>query len=262
MNVLDFLAMKEEGRRIALTTCYDFWSARILADSAIDAILVGDSVAMVVHGHDSTIPATVELMALHTAAVAKGAGDKFVITDLPFLSFRRGLAETMDAVGALMKAGAHAVKIEGIDGHEDILRHIVESGIPVMGHLGLTPQSVNQLGGFTVQGKGQAAADRLADQAVRVQEAGCFSLVLECMPSPLGKRLTELVDIPTIGIGAGPHTDGQVLVLQDLAGLSRDFEPRFTRAFGQGYDVIKSAVDGFTGAVRSGDFPSKDESYS
>ncbi len=262
MNVLDFRAMKKEGHRIALTTCYDYWSARILADSDIDALLVGDSVAMVVHGHDSTIPATVELMALHTAAVARGAGDKFVIADLPFLSFRRGLAETMDAVGALMKTGAHAVKIEGIDGHEDVIHHIVESGIPVMGHLGLTPQSVNQLGGFTVQGKGQVAADHLADQAARVQEAGCFSLVLECMPSELGKRLTELVDIPTIGIGAGPDTDGQILVLQDLAGLNRGFEPRFTRAFGQGYDVIKSAVDGFTGAVRSGDFPSKDESYS
>jgi 3-methyl-2-oxobutanoate hydroxymethyltransferase len=262
VNVLDFRARKERGEKIVVTTCYDYPFARMLSQSDVDALLVGDSVAMVIHGHPSTIPATVDMMALHTAAVARGAGNKFIIADMPFLSFRKGVTSTLDAVDALMKAGAHAVKIEGIEGHEDAIRHTVQSGVPTMGHLGLTPQSVHQLGGYTVQGRDASAASLIMSQAMRLEDAGCFAIVLECVPSDVGRTVTERLSIPTIGIGAGPNTDGQVLVLHDLTGLSRDITPRFTRKFVDGFDVLRDAVNAFARAVRAGDFPSSEESFS
>ena len=261
MNVLTFGEMKAAGRKISITTCYDYWSARILKETAIDAIIVGDSAAMVMHGHSSTLPATTDLMAQHTAAVVRGAPDKFVIVDMPFLSYRKGLKPAMDCVETLMHAGANAVKLEGIEGHQDIVEHIVESGVAVMGHLGLTPQSVNQLGGFKVQGIGEKAVARLLQHAKSLQDAGCFSMVLECVPVATAKRITEAVAIPTIGIGAGPHCDGQVLVLHDLAGFNRDFRPRFVKAFEDGFDLVQRAVDSFDRDVKNGTFPTDAESY-
>jgi 3-methyl-2-oxobutanoate hydroxymethyltransferase len=260
MNAVEFHSRKHGDRRIVMTTCYDYWSARLLSDTDIDALLVGDSVAMVMHGHDSTIPATVAMMALHTGAVVRGAPDRFVITDMPFLSMRRGLGPAMDAVEALVSAGAQGLKVEGVAGQVELMRHVVESGVPVMGHLGMTPQSVHSLGGYRVQGRGDTGLALLED-ARRVEEAGCFALVLECVPADLAREITEAVTIPTIGIGAGADVDGQVLVLHDLAGYLPDFRPRFARAFRPGAHQLREAVDEFAAAVRSGAFPSEQETY-
>ena len=177
MNVLDFQKMKNEGRKISMVTCYDYSSARAVAESSIDCILVGDSLATLMHGHPTTLSATTAMMALHTAAVARGAPSKFIVADLPFLSYRKGLKDAMDAVQELMTARAHAVKLEGVRGHAEIVRHIIDSGVPVMGHLGLTPQSINLLGGMKVQARNDAAIEILAAQALELESAGCFSLV-------------------------------------------------------------------------------------
>ena len=245
MNVHDFGAVKRDGRKLTFTTCYDWWSARILNESSVDGILVGDSAAMVMHGHPTTLPATPEMMSLHIAAVARGAPDKFLIGDMPFPSHRKGIPAAMDVVDAFLTAGAHAVKLEGIEGHDEIVRHIVGSGVPVMGHVGLTPQSVNALGGYRVQGRGEDAAERLVEESRRLEQAGCFSLVVEGVASETAAEITRAVSIPTIGIGAGPDVDGQVLVLHDLAGLQREVKPKFVRALADGYRVLLNAVEDF-----------------
>ncbi|MDH3642329.1 MAG: 3-methyl-2-oxobutanoate hydroxymethyltransferase [Gammaproteobacteria bacterium] len=261
MNVLDFQTKKRDGEKISMVTCYDYWSAQILDRSDIDCLLVGDSLAMVMHGHESTVHADIDMMALHTRAVARGAPGKFIVGDMPFLSTRKGLQPTMDAVQALMQAGANAIKIEGEEGQQELIAHIVESGVPVMGHLGLTPQSVNGFGGHKVQGRGDAAAERLLASAQAVADAGCFALVLECVPAQLAARVSRAIDIPTIGIGAGPETDGQVLVLQDMLGMNPDFKPKFLRHYADGFDVVSQAVNRFHEETRHGCFPEKSESY-
>jgi 3-methyl-2-oxobutanoate hydroxymethyltransferase len=261
MNVLDFQKMKTEDRKISMVTCYDFSSARAVAASNIDCILVGDSLAMTMHGYPTTLSATVEMMALHTAAVTRGAGKKFIVSDLPFLSYRKGLGAAMDAVQQLMTAGAHAVKLEGVRGHADIVRQIVDSGVPVMGHLGLTPQSVNLLGGMKVQARDEAAMEILAGQARELEDAGCFALVLECVPSEAARKVTDLLEIPTIGIGAGAHVSGQVLVYQDLLGLNPGFKPKFLRTYANTFEVVRDALDGFDRDVKAKRFPSERESY-
>jgi 3-methyl-2-oxobutanoate hydroxymethyltransferase len=224
-------AARADGRPISMVTCYDTWSARIIAATDIDCILVGDSVAMVMHGHDTTIPADVDMMRLHVAA------------------------------DVLMKAGAQGVKIEGAGDTVDLIRHIVGSGVPVMGHLGLTPQSIHAFGGYRVQGRGEAAAAAIRAEALRLQGAGCFALVLEVVPAALAAELTEVLDIPTIGIGAGPHTSGQVLVLQDLLGMQPEFKPHFLRTFLDGFELLREALDRYDEAVKSGAYPSDEESY-
>ena len=261
MNVLDFQTKKRDGEKISMVTCYDYWSAQILDRTDIDCLLVGDSLAMVMHGHESTVHADIDMMALHTRAVARGAPGKFIVGDMPFLSTRKGLQPTMDAVQALMQAGANAIKIEGEEGQQELIAHIVESGVPVMGHLGLTPQSVNGFGGHKVQGRGDAAAERLLASAQAVADAGCFALVLECVPAQLAARVSRAIDIPTIGIGAGPETDGQVLVLQDMLGMNPDFKPKFLRHYADGFDVVSQAVNRFHEETRHGCFPAKSESY-
>jgi 3-methyl-2-oxobutanoate hydroxymethyltransferase len=261
MNVLDFQKMKNDGRKISMVTCYDYSSARAVTDSNIDCILVGDSLAMVMHGHPTTLSATTAMMALHTAAVARGAPAKFIVADLPFLSYRKGLKDAMDSVQELMSAGAHAVKLEGVRGHADIVRHIVESGVPVMGHLGLTPQSINLLGGMKVQARTSAAVEMLAAQARELEEAGCFSLVLECVPSEAARKVTDLLKIPTIGIGAGPDVDGQVLVYQDVLGLNPGFKPKFLRVYANTFRVTQDALNAYDRDVKDGHFPSESESY-
>ena len=220
MNLHDFQSKKDKGEHIVMATCYAHWAAQLLNDTDVDVLLVGDSVAMVEYGYQSTLAATVEMMAMHTECVARGAPDKFIVGDMPFLSYRKGLESTMDAVHALMKAGASAVKLEGAAGNIELIKHIVESGVPVMGHIGLTPQSVHQLGGYKVQGRGASAAESLIQQAKDLEAAGCFCIVLECVPVAVADTITRTVTIPTIGIGAGHNTTGQVLVFHDMLGLN------------------------------------------
>lgn len=261
MNVHSFAQKKANQEKISMVTCYDHWSAKILNETEIDCILVGDSLAVVMHGFDSTVHATLEMMELHVAAVARGAPDKFIVADMPFMSCSKGLEHAMEAVQRLMQAGANAVKIEG-DAHQiDIIQHIVEAGVPVMGHLGLTPQSIHNLGGHKVQAKADEDANKLIKSAKKLQQAGCFSIVLECIPTKLGSCVAQRLSIPTIGIGAGPHTDGQVLVLQDLLGVNPDFKPKFLRQYADNHSVISSAVDHFHSDVVEVAFPGPAESY-
>jgi 3-methyl-2-oxobutanoate hydroxymethyltransferase len=261
MTITEFLQKKKQGVKITLVTCYDATLASLFADCGIDALLVGDSAAMVIHGHETTLAASTELMALHVAAVKRGNPDAFIIADMPFLSFRQGKSHATAAAGQLMQAGARAVKLEGIDGHEDVIDHLVGSGIPVMGHLGLTPQYYHQLGGYKVQGRDESAADRIREQALKLQASGCFSLVLECVPEVLAGEISQMLEIPVIGIGAGRETDGQVLVLYDLLGLGNYRKPRFARAFMDGNNLVKQALTQYGVAVRQGLYPSEGEVY-
>jgi len=258
----EFARLKKDGRKISMVTAYDAWSARLVAQSNVDAILVGDSVAMVIHGQATTLAATVDLMAVHTRAVASAAAGKFLIADLPFLSFRKGIPAAMNAVAALVTVGAQSVKLEGVDGHEDVIKHIVESGVPVMGHIGLTPQAVNHFGGFRVQGKTEDAAAKLLRQAHALEDLGCFSIVIECVPAELAARITSELTVPTIGIGAGIGTDGQILVLHDVWGLDKRHVPRFVRRYVDGERVLTDALNAYSADVKELRFPGSEESYS
>lgn len=260
-SVLDFQKKKTAGEKITMITCYDYSFAKIAGESQVDALLVGDSSVQVMHGHTTTLNATTALIALHTRAVARGAPNKFLVADMPFLSTRKGLRHSMDQVQKLMQAGAHAVKIENADGHLELIRHIVESGVPVMGHLGLTPQSIHQLGGPKVQGKAPEAAEKILRDALDLEKAGCFSLVLECVPSELAGRISKQLRIPTIGIGAGVQADGQVLVLQDLLGMNREFRPKFLKKYLDGFDIISGALNAYVTEVKSSAFPGPEHSY-
>ncbi len=260
-SIIDFQKMKKASQPISMVTCYDAWSAKILNTSDVDCILVGDSVAMVVHGEDSTINATSEMMATHVRAVRKGAPDKFIIGDMPFLSVRCGIEKAMSSVDQIMKAGANCVKIEEVDGHEEIIRHIIESGVPVMGHLGLTPQSVHQLGGYKVQGRDEQVSKEIFRKSKKLQELGAFALVLECIPLELGTIITKELKIPTIGIGAGVHTDGQVLVLQDLLGMNSQFKPHFLKTYLDGHTAFLESINLYNSEVKKRHFPTEKESY-
>ena len=261
VNVQTFTKRKQQNRKISMVTCYDFWSAKIINQSDIDCILVGDSLAVVMHGFDSTVHATLSMMKMHVAAVVRGAHDKFVVADMPFLSCSKGITVGMDAVQELMQTGASAVKIEGAAHQADLIAHIVEAGVPVMGHIGLTPQSIHNLGGHKVQGKGEGDAQQLIDDAKRLEQAGCFAIVLECIPNKLGDCVSRAVSVPTIGIGAGPHTDGQVLVLHDLLGADPDFCPKFLRRYANVNQLVAGALNGFHEDVRDQSFPAPEETY-
>ena len=262
MNNLGLFELRKKDRvPISMVTCYDAWSAKILDQTNVDCLLVGDSLAEVVHGFDSTVYATDEMMALHTAAVARSAKKKFIVADMPFLSCSRGILHAMKTVEKLMRAGANALKIEGASHQLEIIEHIVASGVPVMGHLGLQPQAIHNLGGKKVQGKEKAAAEQILVEANELQRVGCFSLVLECIPRELGKCVTHSLKIPTIGIGAGPETDGQVLVLHDLLGLDENFSPKFLRKYANLHKVVSSALDKYHSDVQSCQFPSVSECY-
>ncbi len=260
-SILDFQKKKLNKEKISMITCYDYSFARIIAETDIDCVLVGDSSAQVMHGYSTTLNSSTAIIALHTASVAKGSPNKFLIADMPFLSTRKGLKNSMDQVEKLIKAGAQAIKIEGAEGHLELIKHIVESGVPVMGHLGLTPQSIHQLGGPKVQGKIQEAADKILADSLALEKAGCFSLVLECVPNDLAKKITASLKIPTIGIGAGSSTDGQVLVLQDMLGMNKDFKPKFLKKYLNGFDLISEALNSYVTEVKSSEFPSKEQSY-
>jgi 3-methyl-2-oxobutanoate hydroxymethyltransferase len=261
MNIFDFRKKKETNEKISMITCYDYTSARILAKTSIDCLLVGDSVAMTMHGFKDTIAATVDMMAFHTAAVSRGADNKFIITDLPFLSFRKSINKTVSAAQQLMQAGAHALKIECATGNLKLIQHLTESGIPIMGHLGLTMQYMHAIGGCKVQGKTQESAQRLKEDALLLQKAGCFAIVLECIPTELAKDISDSLSIPTIGIGAGPHTDGQVLVFQDLLGLNTDFKAKFVKVFIDGHEQVKNGVEAYIQEVKTGGFPQNEHCY-
>lgn len=261
-RVTDFARFRAEGNPISMVTCYDAWSARIIAETPVDAVLVGDSVAMVMHGYPDTVHATTEMMASHTAAVRRGIGETFVVTDIPFPEHRKGIAAAMECVDRIMKAGANAVKIEGAEGHLDVIAHIVKSGVPVMGHLGLTPQSVHQFGGYRVQGREEAAARQIELDAMALQEAGVFSIVLECVPADLAKRITEQLTIPTIGIGSGVHCSGQILVLQDVLGMNLGFRPKFLRTYLDGAEAMRKALSHYDADVKASHYPSLKESFS
>lgn len=258
-SILELSRAKREQHAIVMVAAYDALMARTVAEAEADVILVGDSAAMVVHGYPSTVHATVEMMCTHVAAVRRGAPEIIVVADMPFLTARKGVAAALDAAGALMQAGATAVKLEGVTGHEDVLERIVTSGIPVMGHLGLTPQSVHQLGGYRFQGREPAEAERLRREARVLEELGAFAVVLECVPERLATSITEERAIPTIGIGAGAGTAGQVLVISDLLGLDARFQPRFSRKYLDGHGLIRDAVTQFARDVRGARFPAREE---
>ncbi|CAG2167296.1 unnamed protein product [Oppiella nova] len=261
MSLLDFHTKKHNKDKIAMVTCYDYTSARIASDTGADCLLVGDSVAMTVHGFPDTLPATVAMMCAHTEAVHRGAGGMFLVADLPFLSYRQSLSKSVGAVYELMRAGAQAIKLEGAGSNLSLIKHLVESGVPVMGHLGLTPQSVRGLGGYRIQGRTEASVKRLLDDSLSLQECGCFGLVLECIPAPVAKEITDALTIPTIGIGAGPHTDGQVLVWQDMFGLNDDLKPKFVRHFLNGSQLFKQGINEYAKAVKDGSFPDRQHCY-
>ena len=256
-----FKDKKRKKQKISMVTCYDTWSAKILDKTDIDILLVGDSLAMVVYGHDSTLPADISMMALHTAAVKRGSNQKFITVDMPFMSLHKGLSTAMQNIEYLMKAGANAIKIEGAFGNEQVIQRSLQAGIPVMGHLGLTPQSINQIGGFKVQGKTSTEKECIIEQAKLLENLGCFAIVLECIPCSLAKEVTSILKIPIIGIGAGADVDGQVLVLQDLLGMDSSFNPKYLRKYLNGHDLLSEAASRFDKDVKSGKYPNKEEGY-
>jgi 3-methyl-2-oxobutanoate hydroxymethyltransferase len=261
LTVPDFNRLKEEGKKLVMMTCYDSSFAKVINGTDIDLLLVGDSGAMTMHGFDSTIHADVNMIEFHTAAVARGAPNKFLIADVPFLAVRKGTGEGMRAIERLVKAGAHAVKIEGLRGNEKIIAHIVESGIPVVGHLGLTPQFVNAFGGMRVQAKTEEEQEAMLADAIEYERLGACLLVLECVPSSIAARIARALRIPVVGIGAGAEVDGQVLVLQDLLGFDPGFKPKFLRRYMDGHSLFKEAFSRFSTDVREGTFPNEEEQY-
>jgi 3-methyl-2-oxobutanoate hydroxymethyltransferase len=257
----DFSVRKKNHQKITMVTCYDYTFACLINKSPADCVLVGDSCANVIYGEQTTIPATIAMLARHTTAVHSGLSEKFLITDMPFLSTRRGRSYGVKAAGMLIRAGADAVKIEGADGNTALISHLVESGIPVIGHLGLTPQFYHTFGGYRVQGRSKEAADKLCADAQAFESAGCFALVAECIPESVTKAISETCNIPVIGIGAGAAADGQVLVLYDLLGLTA-FKPKFVRNYLDGTSLTATALETYCADVCSGTFPSGEETFS
>lgn len=255
--------MKKKGKKIVMLTAYDAPTATILSESGVDMILVGDSVGNALLGYESTIPVTLDDVIHHCAAVARARPNSLIIGDMPFMSYKVSMEQALENCAIMLQAGgAEAVKIEG--GSErvvDIVRSVVDAGIPVMGHIGLTPQSIFQVGGYRVQGRTAELADLLMNQAKALENAGAFSLVIELVPSETAKMITEAVSIPTIGIGAGPYCDGQVLVLWDMLGLFEDFKPKFVKQYAAIRKVISEAVSQYSEEVRKGEFPSDEFSF-
>jgi 3-methyl-2-oxobutanoate hydroxymethyltransferase len=254
--------MKKQGKRISCLTAYDALIARILDDAGIDLILVGDSLGNIVQGHETTIPVTLDDIIYHTKAVVKGVQRALVVADMPFMSYQVSPEEAFRNAGRLMKeAGASAVKVEG--GHRvcEAVRRMTEAGIPVMAHLGLTPQSINQFGSYRARGQNAEEADEMMRDAKELEEAGAFAVVLEKIPMQLAQKITESLTIPTIGIGAGPHCDGQILVYSDMLGLTIDFSPRFVRRYDSLHERIDDSVSRYIQDIQNGNFPDESESY-
>lgn len=261
-TVLTFKEAKKNKEKITMLTAYDYSTAKLIDESGINAILVGDSLGMVVLGYEDTLSVTMEDMIHHTAAVARGAKNALVISDMPFMSYQTSVYDAVYNAGRLMKEGrANVVKLEGGIEIADKIKAIVNASIPVMAHLGLTPQSVNAFGGYKVQGKDDKAAQNLLEAARAVEEAGAFALVLECVPAKLAEVISKSISIPTIGIGAGAGCDGQVLVYQDMLGMFSDFTPKFVKKYGNIGDSMKEAFKGYINEVKSGAFPKEEHSF-
>jgi 3-methyl-2-oxobutanoate hydroxymethyltransferase len=263
VTVRDFQRMKADGERIAILTCYDYLFARILSQTDIDAVLVGDSLGQVVLGYRSTLPVTLDEMIHHTSAVRRGLEGPMLILDMPFLSYQVSDEEALRNAGRVLKeTGCEAVKIEGGDAETlSRVRTLVTAGIPVMGHIGLTPQAVHKLGGYRLTGREADEAKRLEEEARALEEAGCFSMVLEMVPTDLATKISLALEIPTIGIGAGNGCDGQVLVLPDMLGLNEEFSPKFLRRFAELGEAARDGVAAFVDAVRAGEYPDESERY-
>ena len=254
--------MKKKNQKVTMLTAYDYGTAAVVDEAGVDIILVGDSLGMVVLGYDSTLPVTMEDMIHHTKAVCRGAKRAMVLGDMPFMSYQASVDEAVRNAGRfLQEAGAHGVKLEGGREVAEVTRRIASAGIPVMAHLGLTPQSVHQLGGYKVQGKGDAAAKRMIEDARLLEEAGAFAVVLECVPVQLAREITESLTISTIGIGAGVHCDGQVLVINDMLGIFERFTPKFVKKYANLNLQMKEAVRQYCDEVRTGAFPDDAHSF-
>jgi len=260
-TIPDIFQMKQEGRRITMLTAYDFPFARLVDQGGVDMILVGDSAGVVVAGHDTTLPVTMDEMLYHTKAVRRAEPRALVVADMPFMSYQAGIDEACRNCGRMIKeGGAEAVKIEGGVNMTHVIRAVSAIDIPVMAHIGLTPQSIHRMGGYKVQGR-KDQAERIMEDARAVQEAGAFSVVLEGIPAPLAARITAELSIPTIGIGAGPDCDGQVLVIHDILGLCEKYSPKFVKRYAELTPIIAEAVKGYVDEVRAGEFPTADHSF-
>jgi len=256
------LTMKESGEKITMLTAYDYLVAKYLDQVGIDIILVGDSLGNVVQGHETTLPVTVDDMIYHAKAVKRGVRNALIVVDMPFMSYQASVDDAVRNCGRVMKeVGVGAVKLEGGEYLAEIVRHLVKIGIPVMGHLGLTPQAINRFGTYEVRAQEEAEAKQLLRDAQILSEAGVFSIVLEKIPSALAKRVTESVRVPTVGIGAGPHCDGQVLVVYDMLGLTEEFKPRFVRRYAELAEELRSAFRKYIHDVKDRRFPTETESY-
>jgi 3-methyl-2-oxobutanoate hydroxymethyltransferase len=262
VTVTEIKEMKQKKENIPMLTAYDYVTARMVDEAGVPLILVGDSLGMVMLGYESTIPVTMDEMIHHTKAVVRGAKKALVVGDMPFMTYHISVSDALhNAARFIQEAGAQAVKLEGGEVVAEKVRRLVECGIPVMGHIGLTPQSIHQLGGFKVRGKGLEEARKLLNDARILEEAGAFAIVLECTPAPLSRLITERLGIPTIGIGAGPDCDGQVQVISDLLGLYTDFVPKHAKQYARLAGEIKSAVSSYVSEVKSGSFPTTENSY-
>lgn len=254
--------MKQKGEKIAMLTAYDFLVARLLDQVGTDIILVGDSLANVVHGYETTLPVTVDDMIYHAKAVKRAVKNALIVVDMPFMSFQTSIDDAVRNAGRIMKeVGVGAVKLEGGAYIADIVKHLVKIGIPVMGHLGLTPQSINKFGTYEVRATTKDEANELLRDAEVLAEAGCFAIVLEKIPASLAQRVTRAIPVPTIGIGAGPHCDGQVLVVYDMLGVTEEFKPRFVRRYTEMAKIMRTAFRQYIDDVKAREFPSKKESY-
>ncbi len=257
-----FIEAKKKNEKVSMLTAYDYSTAKLLDEAGADSLLVGDSLGMVVLGYENTLQVTVEDIIHHCKAVARGVKRALVIADMPFLSYHISVEESVRNAGRMIQEGnAHAVKLEGGEEVIDKVRAIIRAQIPVIGHLGLTPQSVNLLGGFKVQGKSEEQAKKMVQDAMLLQEAGVFAIVLECVPEPLAKLITEKLDIPTIGIGAGKYCDGQVLVTQDMLGMFSDFKPKFVKQYAQLGEAMKAACKQYIEEMRTMEFPGKEHTF-
>lgn len=261
-TVLTFKQAKENKEKLTMITAYDYSTAKIFDEEGVNSILIGDSLGMVMLGYEDTLKVTMEDMIHHTAAVSRGAKNALIVGDMPFMSYSTGIRDAVINAGRLMsEGGADCVKLEGGTEVCDVIRAIVTAKIPVCAHIGLTPQAVNALGGFKVQGKDIKSANRLIKDALAVQEAGAFAVVIECVPEALSKKISEMLDIPTIGIGAGSGCDGQVLVYQDMLGMYSDFKPKFVKRFADVGSEMRKGVQDYIGAVKDGSFPAEEHCF-
>ena len=262
MTVHKLMQLKQTQQKSVMITCYDYTCALIIEKTDVDCVLVGDSSSMIMHGETNTTGSTLAQIEMHTRAVARAIKSKLLIADLPFMSYHKSIKQTLEAVEMLVRAGAHAIKLEGASERVcDAITATIDAGVPVMGHLGLTPQHVHQLGGYKVQGKTASAAEALLAQAHKLEAAGCFAIVLECIPAPLAKTITQAVSIPTIGIGAGADTDGQVLVFHDLLGLQTEFKPKFVKQYLNAAELFQQSISEYAADVKDKTFPSEQYSY-